>query len=498
MSDAPKPVIGLLPLDERPVNVGLVRDVAAIAGVELATPPASALPRFRVPADTGALATWLLDTAADERTRALVVSVDMLVHGGLIPARTSSDSPATVIERLDVLRGIRASRPDLRLLAVSLITRASDSYSNVEEPEYWSSVGRELHALGGATHRAWEGQVAREVDVPGEFRADFAGRRLRNHLVNLAALGLKWDGVIDHLSLTADDTADYSAGSAEQRWLAYWQLLHPVDGVAMHPGADETGAVLVARALLGLAQVRPVVSVLPGDPDGMLLTPPYENLPLRESIPRHVESAGGGVGDDGDVAVVVHTSDPARGDQFSLEQPVDDAAAARRTADVVERALERFETVAVADVRYANGADATFVRELAERGLLWRLSAYSGWNTAGNAAGSAIALALAEVAGRALGTLDRRSRRVALARRVLDDYAYQAVVRREVVPDLFDGRINPLPEDAARDAARSLTGRLAPHLSALGAPDTIHLRGVELPWRRSFEVDLDVIDADPS
>ncbi|MCH3176462.1 DUF4127 family protein, partial [Listeria monocytogenes] len=39
--------IALVPLAERPVNVDLPRQVAAIAGAELLLPPAEAMPVFR-------------------------------------------------------------------------------------------------------------------------------------------------------------------------------------------------------------------------------------------------------------------------------------------------------------------------------------------------------------------------------------------------------------------------------------------------------------------
>src|SRR5690606_16113919 len=96
---------------------------------------------------------WLLERAADPTTVHVVVSVDMLLYGGLIASRTSHDTTRTVLSRLDALREVRRRRPDLPISAVSLVTRASNSYSAAEEPDYWSQHGKELHALGGDAHR---------------------------------------------------------------------------------------------------------------------------------------------------------------------------------------------------------------------------------------------------------------------------------------------------------------------------------------------------------
>ena len=45
--------------------------------------------------------------AADPATVHLLVSIDMLLYGGLIASRTSHDTTRTVLARLDVLREVR-------------------------------------------------------------------------------------------------------------------------------------------------------------------------------------------------------------------------------------------------------------------------------------------------------------------------------------------------------------------------------------------------------
>ena len=57
--------------------------------------------------------------------------------------------------------------------------------------------------------------------VPPEVIADFVARRIRNHIVNLHALVLAEENLLGFLAVTADDTAELSAGSAEQDWLRH-------------------------------------------------------------------------------------------------------------------------------------------------------------------------------------------------------------------------------------------------------------------------------------
>ena len=493
--------IALVPLDERPVNVDLPRQVAAIAGAELLLPPAEAMPVFRRPADVAALHGWLRGLVAAGGASRLVACVDTLVHGGIIPARITSDSTTTALERLDLLRELKDASPELRITAASLIMRASDSYSPVEEPEYWSSYGRELHALGGALHRAFEtdvreGEAAARppaTEVPAEVRSDFERRRLRNHTVNLAALALHEEGTVETLTLTADDTAPYSAGSAEQVWLRHWARALPRGGeVLMYPGADEVGAVLVARALAAGVGV-PVWRIDCGEPDGLDRVPNFENAPLRDSLRRQIVASGGRVAEPGETAelvVVAHAPDPARGDYFAA-RPASDPAATEATVSAVRAALGEGAIVALADVRFSNGGDPELVDRLAEEGLLLRLSSYGGWNTAGNSIGGAVAQATALWAGRALGTADESALRGALLTRILDDRAYQSGTRLAMHEAEFGGRIGPVDAASQEAAIARITRELREYLAGiLPAGEAWELTEVTLPWQRSYEVGL--------
>src|SRR5665647_1573227 len=150
--------IALVPLDDRPVNTELVRDVAAIAGATVDIPPAPLLPDYRTAGDAEAIGAWLLDLSRGALDAA-VISLDMLGYGGLIPSRTSHDALRVVLQRIAVLESIHEERPAVRLGALNVFLRASDSNSASEEPEYWAEYGRLLHSLGAQAHRAWLDQL---------------------------------------------------------------------------------------------------------------------------------------------------------------------------------------------------------------------------------------------------------------------------------------------------------------------------------------------------
>jgi hypothetical protein len=100
--------------------------------------------------------------------------------------------------------------------------RASNSYSNGEEPLHWEEDGKELHARGGALQHVFEdpADAGSQADlerieqaVPQDLRRDFEHRRLRNHVVNLRAIDLLSQGTLETLLVTSDDTAPYATGT---------------------------------------------------------------------------------------------------------------------------------------------------------------------------------------------------------------------------------------------------------------------------------------------
>ncbi|MDX3103273.1 DUF4127 family protein [Nonomuraea angiospora] len=126
-----------------------------------------------------------------------------------------------------------------------------------------------------------------------------------------------------------------------------------------------------------------------------------------------------------DVALVLHTPDPARTYWFG-NPPGPDAAAVAATVRAVR---ESGAPVALADVRHTNGGDPVLIAALRAEGLVDGLVAYRGWNTAGNTIGSVVAAAVATVVGAREHTLDRTAARRLLLHRLTEDYGYQAVVR---------------------------------------------------------------------
>ncbi|MFM7531649.1 MAG: DUF4127 family protein, partial [Rubrivivax sp.] len=72
-----------LPLDARPVVREQVVQLVAAAGWELVVPPVPMLGHLRQGADREALARWITQQAPG--VSGFVLSLDMLLYGGLVP-----------------------------------------------------------------------------------------------------------------------------------------------------------------------------------------------------------------------------------------------------------------------------------------------------------------------------------------------------------------------------------------------------------------------------
>ena len=507
--------IAVVPLDERPVNTRYPQMLGEIGGAEVLLPPAEMRGLQRTPADVDAVVAWLQDTA--KMADAAVVSCEYLGFGNLIASRISEDSAADVLARLRLLGEINPSCP---VHAFSLITRVSNADDAVEEPDYWAEWGTKFYRYARLIHQAERGEPADlnalaelEQRLPLDLKTDWLVRRLRNHTINLGLLDMAARGNITSLRLTSDDTSPYGFPSRERAWLSGWPaLIGPAlsDRVMMHPGADEVGSALLAKLLMEHAGKTPRVFVVYSHAGGEDLVAPYEDRPVRETVEGQIHACGGTLAASAmDCDLVLGVATPVPGRTFYLPEYSEEDTHQRSPGYsdyfIVQLtgAQSRGIPVALADVAYPNGSDPLLMSLLLTGDApvnLAHLAAYGAWNTAGNTLGVVVAQAFcASLSG------DDPKRAAAqqkfLAHRFLEDWAYQAVVRREARAEAEHlwGRREPDPNSPEEQAqlCAFIEARLNQHLKMLqwhgiGGNLQIAPGSVRLPWRRTFEVDFDL------
>ena len=507
--------IALVPLDERPVNTRYPQMLGAIGGANVLLPPEGVRGSGRTRADLAAVQSWLRE--AGRSADGVVASAEYLLYGNLINSRISSESAADVLPRLSVLEQI--GKP---VYAFSLITRVSNADDAVEEPGYWASYGTRFYRYSQLLHRREANELAADesgvldalgAELPADLSADWLSRRLRNHTVNLALLDLRSRDRFRFLLITSDDTSPWGMPSREKRWLEEWlRLLGPraQARTMMHPGADEVGSALVARLLCEHRGVSPRVYPLYAVPGGEEIVAPYEDRAVRITVEGQVAACGCtlvAAPDEADIILGVLPPSPRR---TEFKEEFADAERAERAPDY-ETFLTRLgewqragKPVALGDVSYPNGSDPLALEMLLDPACPLdptRLAAYGAWNTAGNTLGVVVAQA---ACSRFIGGDPHRERAQArfLAHRFLEDWGYQALVRREARQHLTAayGRKDPdsdHPEEQ-QVACRVIEAGLARVLARLqarniGAGLTLAPGSVRLPWRRTFEVDFELV-----
>lgn len=485
-------VLVALPVDARPAVRSQVQDMVACAGWELRMPDVSVLGHLRQPGDRNALEDWLMEQAP--QAAGFVLSLDMLVYGGLVPSRFIDDSLQSLQVRLEALEALHARWPDKPLFAFAATMRISRNNIAEEEKPYWAEHGAKLwewsfhrdraeHGLSGSEAAASAQAAHRlEMQIPAAIRSDYLQTRRRNLQITLRALQMVQSGVIQRLVLPQDDTAEFGLNIKERRMLqAQATLLGIESRVAIYPGADEVMHTLCARMVSFLEQRTPLrVFILPSDPTGLrMLRARYEDRPVQESILSQLMAVGAvGHDDEGnaDVILAVHSQGPEQGD-WAMNVPLpmrSEVAPAWFTR--LHRAHQQDRTVAVADLAYANGGDPWLLRQ-----DLPPLSAYAGWNTASNSLGSVLAQCVL-----GWGRMHEEHARRALSLRLLEDQLYQAQLRQELRSSIQECSLSP---DALLQAARDLVLPAA-HQFVQDHELSHDVAELHLPWNRTFEVDL--------
>lgn len=479
--------IGLLPLDERPVNTRYPLMVGAIAGIDVALPSPALLSRLRQPADCAALADWLRESAND--WDALIVSLEMLAYGGLLPSRITDDSVLNVLARLDVLREIKQQNPQLPIYGFALITRISKNAASQEEPVYWHESGPRIYRYSQEydAHRFGAGPPPDTNDLNPDHLRDVLRRRARNHIVNLAALDLLADDVFETLVISSDDTSEYGFGTREKVWLQEWVDRHGGDErLLMFPGADEVGVALMARAFIKTPPRFYVHYAIAADAERIA---PFEDGPARLTVERQIRAVGGTQAPNvraADLIVAVNPPAPSGHDFFNPAFAESDrayrAAAVDAFAAQIKRWLAAEHSVIVCDIAYPNGADPVLMEALQRHIRLTDLAAYGAWNTAGNTIGVALAQGIVS-----LRASDDEAAQRFLAHRFIEDYCYMHRVR----PCLDATR--PLYSEQNEGAMRrKLDGALNAEIAHLPDLRQWRVTNARLPWLRRFEVDFDL------
>ena len=122
--------IVMLPLDERPCNFNYP-GMMPKTDCELVLPPKEIMGKKKVAGDSEKIAEWLLSNVKD--ADAMVLSLDTLVYGGIVPSRLHHETSDELMKRADLIKKLRELNPSMKLYVFGLIMRCPKYSSSDEE-----------------------------------------------------------------------------------------------------------------------------------------------------------------------------------------------------------------------------------------------------------------------------------------------------------------------------------------------------------------------------
>ena len=494
-----KSKIVLLPLDERPCNYYFPQKLFSHDDIDIVLP--KKLGDKKVPADLNEIDKFLTSECKD--ATGLIISLDTLLYGGLVPSRIHNENEEKLKERLDILREIRKDNPRLIIYAFNIIMRCPNYSSSDEEPDYYENYGREIHEIGAAMHRSHLGieniLPLEEIieKVPERYLNDYISRRKVNKALNLASLELVKDKTVDTLVVPQDDSCKYGYAAIDQREIRKAIIKNCLeDKVLMYPGADEVELTLMSRMINVLKGKKPKVYIKYATDAARSIIPLYEGNMLSGTLKYHVLSAGCQLTESYEMAdIIMAVTAPASNMEEAVNQPskYPEYYAERNIAemfDFIKDRLTEGKIVTIADNAYANGGDLQIIRLLNSNNLLMKVDGYAGWNTSANTVGTAIA----EAVDSYHFELTQKHQNF-LGLRYIEDAGYCSVVRQQVANELEkyemnyfdvkekDGIISKIVKERLEEFIKN-------ELSSIS--DNLQISKLIMPWRRMFEADIDV------
>lgn len=509
-----------IPLDDRPCNINYPQWIARLQPqIELRVPPSELLGKKKKAAPVDRLWDWLAETLALMANPIGILSMEMLIYGGLLPSRLHHYSLETLMERVQKIRDLKQHYPQFKIFASSLIMRCPTYNSAEEEPDYYEQWGETLFRWGWlwdrqqqldlsvSEHQESEHQEWIEIQqtLPADVLQDYCDRRRVNLDVNLAVIQLVADGIIHFLSMPQDDAAPAGFTRLDQRVITTQIQRHSLEHrIPIYPGADEVGCTLLARAFLeqkfqDKPQDKPRIYPLYSTPIAETLIPLYEDRPLGDSVQAHLRAAGAEVTlnpDDADLILALNTPGLVMQESWEQSNKNESYVLQRNLQEFIDRLqhyLNQEKPVALADIAFANGGETECIEKLDQTKILDRLVAYGGWNTCGNTLGTVIATAI-------LGWQSDQPEAIVfnLLSRLWEDWLYQSIVRQHLIeyylPTIGASYYYFAQQDQAiaTETIRCLHQEWNRHCHHSFQEYVIQSITVQHPWQRMFEIALDL------
>ncbi|MFN0206668.1 MAG: DUF4127 family protein [Planctomycetota bacterium] len=475
----------LLPADGRPFHTQMPRALASIAGHELMIPPAALLGRGADSADSNGVFEFIESHAplAD----AIVISVDLVVHGGIEASRNAKLTFAQARERLDRLAQIihpHAARTTL----FSSITAGTTSITSETDAVIAGQISK-LNSFRGRTLSNREAALRDELiqTIPRETLDDYESARVRNHEIQLQLIALMDRGVASRIVFLQNDSGEHGAHVSEEQQLRERSRNRNIQFLTAR---EEAGVVLAAAAILDDDPQVFKVSVVLSDAPGMGRKALYESSPFRENFHLYMRQLGFIV-DHGapDIELYLHPPVPKSCDLFQNPQP-ERSLDVTQFVDLLRMSVAARNYAILIDCGHTNGGDPHLMNQISKV-TISGLSGYSASGTASASVGTGLAQAAMIALGNKTGKLNIEECTRLVWLQILDNYIFKTLARPEIQNRCIRDRIDRY--QFGRNAADldSILNTRMHELAADLLPFGVPAFRARFPWNRLLECEID-------
>ena len=375
----------LLPLDSRPPCKNFVIDIGKIANIEVITPPPEILDYYTQAGNTDALDHWLENNISN--VDAAVISMDQLIHGGLIAAREAATEPQNEAKALLLLKKIHTEHPTIPVYAFNILPRINppasiDNYKDQKNLIKYSRLTNEL----GFFDNPNDLKEIREIEkkLSPVFLQKYRAIYTQNTLLNEKLSEMAKNGIIKKLIIGQDDGEDFGIPNMEKKQIQRYLLNRniPDDLVSITHGADEVALTLLYDINKTWENTTTKIYIEYNDLTTPSLIMPYMATSVSSTVNEKIRLMH---------AQSVDSPDKADFVLFVFVGTDKNLNTRYESAQRLQALLKKKYRIALVDLSEHFSAEETLFPILINHDIpLNQFIAYAGWNTVSNSVGTAL------------------------------------------------------------------------------------------------------------
>lgn len=377
----------LIPLDTRPPCQKMVIDAGKMAGVQIITPPSEMMDYYTRQGDTKEIQRWLMDNI--DKSDGVIVSIDQLLHGGLLASRESGTKQDESQALLKFMRDLKIKAKDKPIYAFNVLPRITPPPTLESDSKKMIKISRLIDEISIFAN---EDDIKLLADLKEDIKQEDLDIYLdlfrRNTALNKELINLAKEGIITKLVIGQDDGEDFGIPNMEKKSLVnYVHSLGISDDVVMiTKGADEVALSLLANFVQTKTNYQPKVYVEYNDEKAMRTVMPFMAGSVGSTVEEKLVMAN---------AKKVNSPQEAGLILYVFIGDDENISTQRQSALKIKKYLEQGKKVALVDLsKHFSASEVLFPMLLKENVPINELTSYAGWNTASNSIGTALANAI--------------------------------------------------------------------------------------------------------